>query len=397
MNKIIEISIYDFILLIFKYMWLILVITITTFFIGYFYVKNMNNPYIGTIEIFPLQLQDISKYERYNIKFGNPKESTQSFSDQKFGKSIEQNLSVIINNNLLFNNFISYLDNPSNLKKLIIKYNLIDLKNSKDDYEINNLIRSKMSNISIEKQINSENGTNSNLQKTIDYSDYSKVIIKYIANEKNEIINFLSRFFKAINEENRILLEGKINNKLDFIQENNKDKKIFYKNKIDLSIFKFQQNKQARINFLKEQQILAESLGLNNPSQDFSYQFSDGIFKYNNLDDFQYLYFLRGTILIEKEIDYLLELKTPDDSEDYIFFVTKLRELESSPFIESYKNHIALLPSANIQSFKSISYDIGLVNFDKTLRVRLILSIFFIIGVLISLITVIFIVALRKN
>ena len=349
---------------------IIIIIKFLFLILGYSKFHFTNKTHKALTNIKPISSFEEDKYKKFNelvkmYSFKNSKGNTYLEEKKVFFQTISKEK--------LLSLFINKIQNGKILEEGILKFQLLNKNNYKNETEFNEIVN-KFSASIINQMISPEFNNN-----------YSYWKFNFSVNNKKNWIDFLKYIENKANEETRLFL---LDNFKKSIELYNVRKKHILED-IEQKIINANDDYEAlilkKLEFLIEQAKLARVLNISNQI----IELENTVIKEKNIDNFNYilnnnLYYLRGYKVIEKEIDLLNSRKNKKAStSDLTTLKEKKRSISQDKTIERIKTIFSQTPinndsfvSAKID-YLSTSFQMQQLSFSKTIRISLLTGLIF--------------------
>ena len=202
--------------------------------------------------------------------------------------------------------------------------------------------------------------------------------------DKNKWINFLKFIHTETNEKVRVIIEEEIKKEISFLEKKNQYKVEDLEFRIN-NLKNFNEKKiRNKIAFLEDQYEIARIAGIK----------TNNNFYYRNLlqDD---LYFLRGYLVIKKEIETIKSRKNIFWDKNVIDLENQLYLYKKNPYMKKIKQVFKSSPIYNKKNFKAVIFEPEKTQFivKNTKQLIVILSVIFgsILGLIYVLVNALFI------
>lgn len=357
-----EINLLDVIINLLNHKFKILIITSVFTFLGYSYYFFLNKSFILETNIKPISTFEDQKYKTYNLLAG-------------------EDLYNINSNNLL-NLFINKIQTGEIIEEGIIKFRLVKKDNFNNDKEY----EEEVERVSV---LILESITPPNTSKKNDNGNNLYWKFKYEVNNKNQWSKFLKFIENQANEEIRLFLINQFNMEINFSKLNAKHKLEDIDQKISNALDDYKISTSNKIAFLIEQAQIARTLNIEKNTLEVDNFQSDNTIITNLRAENSY--YLKGYDMIEKEISLINSRKNEKA------FISSLVELE--------KNKRSILQDKRIERLESVFFETPVNNKDDFISAKInyisttfdpqqsslikILTVSFVIGFLISLLTIV--------
>jgi len=358
-----EISLTDIIRSIWAGKWVVIGVTIVTSIITAIYLTVIPKTYIGKLEIFPISEIESSKYIELNSSklFKTDNRVTQP-SYRLDGKKFE----------LLF---MQNLREYKGFEASIIKNKY--LKKIENETELDFLFRVKKAArvFSLSKQ---ENKRSSDI-----FKQKGILTLSIITHQPSLVLKVISDALLFSNNMVDIQVQNQINGLLDLHSRSitNKLEDLEISSKLLLNNEKLKI--QSKLAYLHEQKAIARALDIEKNTrlaQIFPTESKLDIRFYNEEQ------YLRGYLVINKEIELLLSRKSPQ------LFVTKIlaNELRKNELIQDQtviraKELVSLTPIGT-DEFRPVIYDVNLLKLKRKINFLLVLTLSVILGVIFGIV-----------
>ena len=363
LNK--EVNVLDIMVIVWQGKWKILMFSIIFFIISISYILLQNKTFFNGIT----KIKQISELEFQEYKFLNISNSG------------------YITREKLRDTYITQLEKREIAEQGIIKFGLLNRRDFKDKVSFEEAVISMSNSIKIMRPLQIYQTTNN------DFFQLPSIQMHFY--DKNKWVSFLKFIHTETNEKVRVILKERFKSYLFALEKTKQIKIEDIKYKIN-NMKNLQEKKlKIKIAFLEDQYEIARTAGIkknnnfyyktllqDDPMED-QYEFARtaGI-KNNNYFFFQNLlqddlYYLRGYLVIEKEIELIKRRKAIFWSETLFNLEKQLDYYKNNSYIEKSKSLFESLSVQNETSFKAVIFEPEKTQFifKNTNRLIVILSI----------------------
>lgn len=271
--------------------------------------------------------------------------------------------------------YITELEKRDIIRQGIIKIGLLNRRDFKDKASFDEAVLSMSNSIKIMRPLKVFEVSN---------NDFFKLpSIQMIYYDKNKWISFLKFIHTETNEKVRVIMEEEIKNELSFLEKKNQHKVENLEFKVKNLKYFNEKKIKNKITFLENQYEIARVAGIK----------TNNSFYFRNLlqDD---LYFLRGYLVIKKEIETIKNRKNTLWDQNVIDLETQLYFYKKNPYIKKNKQLFKSSPIHNKKSFKAVIFEPEKTQFvvKNTKKIIVILSVIFgsILGLIYVLVNALF-------
>ena len=353
------------------------IILITLFFILLAFVYHLNKQHtlISTTEIRPINIFDENLYNAYNT-------TTQFLVKNKLLNEDEKIIfNLIVDKEYLLNLFLDEFRAGTQVRKALIKYDIIDRQKYINEEEYLNAVKKKELSIILNKPFKTVKKIRKN---KIDNTYWT---IRFNTSNKKNWEAALKYIDIEINKKIKKYLSSTFQSQLDFAYQmkNFQIENIDYKIETARKLYRTQtKNKLA---FLKEQASIARELDIE--TNTLESQILDAETSIVSNIQTKNPYYMRGYIMIEKEIE-LIKSRNSDDKDsfttDLITLIDERRNLLNESSSKIIKSVFLTTPIVNTENkFTSANINYGNTEFVSSYSLIKILFLSTIIGLLIGI------------
>lgn len=353
------------------------IILITLFFIllAFVYHLNKQHTFLSTTEIKPINIFDENLYNTYNT-------TTQLLVKNKLLNENEKTIfNLIVDKEYLLNLFLDEFRAGTQVRKALIKYDIIDRQKYINEEEYLNAVKKKELSIILNKPFK----TGKKIRKNkIDNTYWT---IRFNTSNKKNWEAALKYIDIEINKKIKKYLSSTFQSQLDFAYQikNFQIENINYK--IDNARILYHTQIKNKLAFLKEQASIARELGIE--TNTLESQILDA--KSSLISNIQTKnpYYMRGYVMIEKEIE-LIKSRNSDDKDSFttnlITLIDERRNLTNEKSSKIIKSVFLTTPIFNTENkFTSANINYGNTEFVSSYSLIKILFLSTIIGLLIGI------------
>ena len=368
----------------------IIVITIIFLILGFLYFYSFEKKFIALTNIKPISVLESEKYQLFNIlakeTLGEQTLSKESLDKKTLNldkeSSVKENI-LKLDQEILLNFFINKIQGENFIEKAIIKFELVNKDEFKNEENYKDAIKRTAISIIDQMIIPASINNKKNKSKNATFWKFN-----YEVSDKKTWSNFLEYLEKQANQEIKQDLIVNFNKQIEILNISEK----FRLEDIDLNINNEIDNYKMlisnKVEFLKEQAEIARALDIAKNTLNLeSFQTDSGIVTTSIRTENKNSYYLRGYEMIEKEISLINSRK---NEKLFIPNIVKLekdkRSILNNKKIERLRFLFSKIPVNDKNNFMAAKIDYVATVYKSNQSLVRIMSISLIIGLLVSII-----------